>query len=333
MKFTYSLLLSALAIFLSCNGKIKKDTSSVIIEKGTEVIDSTLNNNSSKKDAYSSSNKKQASESTEVLKIKKDSIIGFWVGFFEKDEDKYGNDEDIFIDDGYEWRRENKINISIDKISDSIVIGHSVVAGNNRPFIGTYNQSTGYFIANEPGDDKYDGTFTFKIEDNKLIGKWEAYNDIKIKYRQYNLSNVSFNYNPNIMLEQAKRYIDWRKFTSSKEVIEYDEDDTEEWIRKEFSAATDVIYELNASNTLLKKEDIENLKKGDLTIIRNTIYARHGYSFKNRPLRVFFDAQSWYIPVHNDIKSNFTELEKKNIKLLLSFEKNADEYYDYFGRG
>jgi len=54
---------------------------------------------------------------------------------------------------------------------------------------------------------------------------------------------------------------------------------------------------------------------------------------QKRPLRVFFDAQPWYIPVHADIRSEFTELEKKNIQLLLSFEENAAEYYDYFGRG
>ena len=63
------------------------------------------------------------------------------------------------------------------------------------------------------------------------------------------------------------------------------------------------------------------------------IYVRHGYSFKKRPLRVFFDPQSWYIPVFNNIKNNLTDIEKKNIKLLLRYEKNAKEYYDSFGRG
>ena len=56
-------------------------------------------------------------------------------------------------------------------------------------------------------------------------------------------------------------------------------------------------------------------------------------SFKNRPLRIFFDAQEWYIPVNIDIKSNLTEIEKENIQLLLKYEKNAVEYYDSFGRG
>lgn len=135
------------------------------------------------------------------------------------------------------------------------------------------------------------------------------------------------------MLEEVKRYIDWNKFTEEKTIEEYDDGEFEEWIGKEFVSATELIYTINASNTLLKKEDIENLKKGDITIIRNTIYARHGYSFKNRPLRIFFDAQDWYIPVHVNIKSDFTTIEKENIKLLLKFEKNASEYYDYFGRG
>ena len=48
---------------------------------------------------------------------------------------------------------------------------------------------------------------------------------------------------------------------------------------------------------------------------------------------MFFDAQEWYIPVFVDIKSDFTEIEKQNIELLLRYEKNAKEYYDYFGRG
>jgi hypothetical protein len=90
---------------------------------------------------------------------------------------------------------------------------------------------------------------------------------------------------------------------------------------------------MNASSKVLAKEEVENLKKGDLTIIRNSIYARHGYSFKNQPLRVFFDAQSWYIPVHTNITSDFTEIEKQNIELLLRYEKNAAVYYDRFGRG
>ncbi|MBK6507347.1 MAG: YARHG domain-containing protein [Ignavibacteria bacterium] len=39
------------------------------------------------------------------------------------------------------------------------------------------------------------------------------------------------------------------------------------------------VSSINASNVLLRKSDVENLYKGDLEVIRNSIYARHGYSF------------------------------------------------------
>ena len=49
-----------------------------------------------------------------------------------------------------------------------------------------------------------------------------------------------------------------------KKKEEYEEGEFEEWITKEFATATKLIYTINASNTLLKKNDVENLKKGGL---------------------------------------------------------------------
>ena len=176
------------------------------------------------------------------------------------------------------------------------------------------------------------------ISNNKLIGKWKAYKKIDIQKRKYNLQKREFKYDSSIKLGKIKAFLNWKKFITDEE--EYTEEEIkdmgnwkDELINKEFSTTTDSIYSINASTELISKERVENLKRGDLLVIRNTIYARHGYSFKNRPLRVFFDAQPWYIPVHSDIKSELTDIEKKNIKLLLKYEKNAVEYYDYFGRG
>lgn len=305
-------------LVIGCNSKIKNSDAKVQIEKGTEILGKNIV-------------VEREELAVEVEEKETNDTLGFWVGYFEEDSKGKYTGKGISVDEGFYWNRENKINISIDKIKEGVVIGHSVVAGNNRPFKGTVKD--GIFQVKEPGDDKYDGEFNFEISDNKLVGKWEAYNDIDIKNRKYALEKKTFSYNPDIMLERSKNYIDWNKFKEEKEKIEFDDNEFEEWIKTEYVSATDLIYSINASNTLLAKKDVENLKKGDITIIRNTIYARHGYSFKNRPLRVFFDAQSWYIPVHTDIKSDFTDIEKENIQLLLRYEKNAAEYYDYFGRG
>lgn len=314
---------------VSCNSKIKNTEAKIEIEEGTEVIEEKAIPEEYKKNIGDNSTVKSQNNITVKNKRK---LLGTWVGYFEQDRKK--GDDYKSIDtggEGFYWNRDNKINISIDNITDSLVTGHSVVAGNNRPFKGIVRN--GEFEVEEPGDDKYDGVFKFKKPGQRLIGTWSAYKDIDIKHRKFSLSKMDFSYNQNIMLERTTEYIDWNKFTEEKTVQHYGDGDFEEWVKQEFASATKLIYSINASNTLLNKKDVENLKKGDITIIRNTIYARHGYSFKNRPLRVFFDAQDWYIPIHTDIKSNFTDIEKKNIKLLLLYEKNALEYYDYFGRG
>ena len=259
-------------------------------------------------------------------------LLGNWVGYFENaSDDKW--DKAVFPDEGLMWLRENKINISIDRIWEDSIFGHSVVAGNQRPFKGVIvvgnTGITGKLY--EPGDNKYDGTFGFSFMDSILNGTWKSYKKIEISHRKYALKKKVFKYNPKQMLDRSKPYADW-----NKEIREPWDDESEEVMGEytsTFASATEKIYEINASSTLLTKKVVSNLKKGDLKIIRNTIYARHGYSFKNRPLRVFFDAQPWYIPVYADIKKEFTEVEKKNIQLLLKYEKNAEEYYDYFGRG
>lgn len=319
-KIIFSLII---ILFFSCKAEIKNPNPKVEVEEGTKV-ETTVTENP---------------KPVEVKKVKAakspQSLLGFWVGYFEKDLGYAGHQKDISIDEAFHWNRNNKINISIDKIQDSVVIGHSVVAGNDRPFKGTLkvDENGGYFFhVKEPGDHKYDGEFTFTINKNQLEGKWAAYKDIDIPKRKYDLRRRRFQYNPDINLDRSGRYINWHQSIDERKTYEVD-GDVEEWISREFASATDLIYKVNASNRLLTKEEVENLKRGDLTIIRNTIYARHGYSFKHRPLRVFFDAQDWYIPVHTDIKKDFTELEKKNIRLLLKYEKNASEYYDYFGRG
>ena len=275
----------------------------------------------------------------------KEDLIGNWVGWFLKEnheENRYTDDKNVYVDEGFSWGRENKICLTIYKIADGKVYGRSVVAGNNRSFQGEFIEEQEFFkiTAKEPGDNKYDGSFQIEIRKNtdQLNGTWSAFHNIEIPKRVYTLTKKVFVYNPNQMLskEDHKRYIDWEKKSKSKKYyndLSEEEADFEENISSEFVSATDKIYEINASTMLLKTSDVENLMKGDLFIIRNMIYARHGYSFHNRPLRVFFDAQDWYIPMHTNIKSDLSDIEKKNIQLLLRYEKNAKEYYDYFGRG
>lgn len=337
MKKIFLFTTLAIISLSGCNDAIKNENDKVINE-----IDSAIAVNTDSilpaLDTATVVNAKVNPVGTNSVMLVQDQpdLIGFWVGYFKKKVTDDSYKKDISAGDNLYWNRDNKINISIDQIADGKVKGHSVVAGNNRPFEGTIkeDETSFAFELSEPGDDKYDGKFTFIIKkDNSFLeGTWKAYKKIDIQEREYKLKKSVFTYDAGQVLNYGQPFGDWENVKTTKlknkEEIEYYGE-----FLKEYAAATNLIYEVNASNTLLKKKDVENMKKGDLLIIRNTIYARHGYSFKNRPLRVFFDAQEWYIPVHTDITKELTDIEKQNIELLLKYEKNAKEYYDRFGRG
>ena len=322
-------LLASLLLFASCKNFIKNKNASVEVEEGTKV-DTT---------------------STENQNL----IIGNYVGIFEPDFENDLSDsikwaKSIHASEAFYWNRENKISIAFESFNEGKVIGYSVVAGNERSFVGEFcsTDSGFHFTVKEPGDNKHDGTFSFFIKDTVLKGKWKAFAKIDIQNRKYNLVKREFAYNANIMLDSndndnsTNKFIDWTKPEMSIEEIKTmkskmtknQQDEYEEFEENtNFASATKAIYKINTSTTLLTEKEVANMKRGDLNILRNMIYARHGYSFKYRPLRVFFDKQSWYVPFSTNIKTELTETEKQNIQLLLKYEKNAKEYYDYFGRG
>ena len=343
MKYSIVFIIT-LFFAVGCGNQIKNEEAEVIIEGGTEVELSESNEHKEVLDEVEDTLSREDSIKFGMIQIFLSDLIDtmshqYWVGSFKPHGSMLLEGKVVVADEALYWARENKISISIDKIVGDSVIGHSVVAGNDRPFHGTVDTTKFNleFIVKEPGDHKYDGQFTFNIEGGSLIGEWHAYEKIDIPRRMYILSKETYKYNPDIMLEK-RRYGDWTKVGSEEQIREVYDEGTEyeevfEWVQKKFASTTSKIWEINASNTELTKEDVENLTSSDLMVIRNTIYARHGYSFKYRPLRVFFDRQDWYIPVHTDIRKEFTALEKKNIQLLLRYEKNAKEYYDTFGRG
>jgi len=253
------------------------------------------------------------------------SIYGNWVGNFVADSTQ-GNDENFVYS--------NKINLIIKKIDNNIVYGQSIVAGNKRTIKGTIEVKNDSFKLhlNEPGNSKHNGKFEFTIKNGLLSGKWIALDTkASVLTRNYELTKVEFKYNPNLMLPKDRDYIDYYslKIDSTKETI----DEVEETYYDEYyRTASTIITRVNSSTTLLKEEDVKNLKKLELEILRNTIFARHGYSFKKKSYRQFFDPVDWYIPISENVTGELTPIEKLNINLLERFEKYANDNYDSFGR-
>lgn len=74
-------------------------------------------------------------------------------------------------------------------------------------------------------------------------------------------------------------------------------------------------------NYRLSGSDLAGYNKAELRLMRNTIYARHGYIFKSADLRAHFSRFSWYVPKYREIPLNYlSELERHNIELIKSYE-------------
>lgn len=251
-------------------------------------------------------------------------LYGMWVGDFSPEE----------VKDNAENVQTNKITLVIKSISNEDVLGQSVVAGNSRALSGKMTSLNNKlsFVLDEPGDDQFDGRFEFELKGDTLIGFWTAYkNTLDVTKRSFKLLKKSFTYNANLMLSKDGDYTDWygRKVKKVTDTI----DGVAETYENDFyRSASKAVYELNASADHLTEKDLKNLRKLDLQILRNTIFARHGYTFKKKNYRQFFNPVEWYVPITNNVDGQLTAIEKKNIKLLERFEKYAEDNYDTFGR-
>jgi hypothetical protein len=300
MELKTLISLALVSALYSCSTSVEEANSNAITEAPQDISNEEKDSPEEK-----TKEQKQGPEAKNV-------VLAFYVGSFEAQ--KVNHEKNPML--------QNRINISLDSIKDDMLFGHSVVAGNIRPFKGNFKRENEFYIAEckEPGDDKYDGVFTFTLntQDESIKGSWKS-NDKKlaVSERSYDLKKVDFKYDPNLSLEalSAEVYNSYRQDTEEHEQITTD------------------AGKINASVVVLKKEDVENMYKRDLEVMRNAIYARHGYSFKNRQMRYFFDNNvSWYVPVSTDVSNELTEVEKQNIALIKRYEKHADSYYDTYGR-
>jgi len=78
-----------------------------------------------------------------------------------------------------------------------------------------------------------------------------------------------------------------------------------------------------ASERLLTVSDLQNLSKDDLKIMRNEIFARHGYIFQTQDMKTYFQNQSWYSPQSSNVTAKLSNIEIKNVELIKSYENNA----------
>lgn len=67
--------------------------------------------------------------------------------------------------------------------------------------------------------------------------------------------------------------------------------------------------------------DIKYLDAGQVRVLKNSIYARHGRRFKDSRLRSYFNSQDWYSPWRDEVNgSEFNKYEQYNITFLAKYD-------------
>ncbi|MGF7060645.1 YARHG domain-containing protein [Brassicibacter mesophilus] len=84
---------------------------------------------------------------------------------------------------------------------------------------------------------------------------------------------------------------------------------------------------INLDN-IFKYEDIVSLNEDEISILRNSIYAKYGYKFKTSKYKNYFSKYDWYEPKYDDVNTYLTLSDLKNIDLILKLEKNFNNLSD-----
>lgn len=80
-------------------------------------------------------------------------------------------------------------------------------------------------------------------------------------------------------------------------------------------------YLFQTDMAVISEDELIGYDKETLSLVRNEIYARHGYIFKNKDLQSHFEGNDWYEPNPNFSESLLNEIEKENIKVITNYEK------------
>lgn len=76
----------------------------------------------------------------------------------------------------------------------------------------------------------------------------------------------------------------------------------------------------NLSEEYLNNDQLKYLDKTELMLLRNEIFARHGYIFKREDLIKYFSQFNWYNPQHNNVSHMLNNVELYNIDMIKQYE-------------
>ena len=72
---------------------------------------------------------------------------------------------------------------------------------------------------------------------------------------------------------------------------------------------------------VVSESELASYSDNELSIMRNEIFARHGYIFKRSDLKAYFSTKSWYNPQYSNVDNMLSKTERKNVEIISKVEK------------
>ncbi|GEM_PF-4512937 len=213
-----------------------------------------------------------------------------------------------------------RILFSIETISDKKIKGYSMLHGIKTPLDSSYRwdeaskKITAQILAQSWTTNEKESAPLRFILDEKGLRLSEVLKSKSGKLNSIYLKKTKFAYNKKARLTPRKNWF----FTTPQGPALVSRD----------------AIRLNGSLQVLDDDVLKNLTGPNLRIIRNVIFARHGYAFKKESMRTFFESNRnrWYLPLFDNVEAKLTQIERVNVAKLRRFEKYDREYEDGFGR-
>jgi hypothetical protein len=81
-------------------------------------------------------------------------------------------------------------------------------------------------------------------------------------------------------------------------------------------------YLFPSDRVYITRADLRNYSKAQVALMRNEIYARHGYIFESTEYASYFSRQWWYHPNPSFNENMLTPIERANKSTIVEYEKD-----------
>ncbi len=129
---------------------------------------------------------------------------------------------------------------------------------------------------------------------------------------------------PNSEEENAETESDIANETSEEQEIETEGTFSDKGSTEEIDYTNEDIekdaFLFPSDSVLITEGDLEKLDDKTVELIKNEIYARHGYIFTNRALKKYFESFNWYEPSEEYSPNLLNPTEKANLKTIKKFQ-------------